>query len=382
MDNLLKRQLTILLVVLLLLGLAACGSDNSQSGESDTDKSLREAMNISYEEIAGLERVQQELVDPPFVPEHEQVVTGKPKVVQVTMDIIEREIEVEPGVFVWGFTFNGTVPGPLIVAHVGDYVELTLRNRKENKLLHNIDFHAATGALGGGEITKVSPGQEVVMRWKAIKAGTFVYHCAPGGTQVPWHATHGMSGAVMILPREGLRDKDGNQIKYDRAYYIGEQDYYIPKDGNGKFKRYSDSAASFADDVVAMKTLIPTHITFGEKNGALLGDNSMTASVGETVLFIHSQANRQSYPHLIGGHADYVWERGNFGDDPDTGEESWVIAAGSAGAFTYRFKQPGTYVYLSHNLIEAFLYSAISTIKVEGEWDNNLMEQIKAPTSY
>jgi len=68
----------------------------------------------------------------------------------------------------------------------------------------------------------------VVLRFRALKPGVFVYHCAPGGAMVPWHVVHGMNGAIMVLPREGLRDPAGNALGYDRAYYIGEQDYYVP----------------------------------------------------------------------------------------------------------------------------------------------------------
>lgn len=61
----------------------------------------------------------------------------------------------------------------MIVAHVGDYVEVTLVNLKKNTMPHkNVDFHSATGALGGGELTLVAPGEEVVLRWKAIKAAS------------------------------------------------------------------------------------------------------------------------------------------------------------------------------------------------------------------
>ena len=332
-------------------------------------------------DVSGLEVIEQKLVAPPFLPEHSQEHPGKPRVVKVRMVVEEVEIEVEPGVFMWAFTYNGSVPGPLIVAHEGDYIELTLVNLASNQLPHNIDFHASTGALGGGELTNVAPGEEVVLRWKATKPGVFIYHCAPGGVMVPWHVVHGMNGAVMILPKDGIRDENGERLKYDRAYYIGEQDYYLPKDKSGKYKRYTSPALSLADDLKAMRTLIPTHVPFGGTVGALTGDNAMTAKVGERVLFIHSQANRQSYPHLIGGHGEHVWERGNLHQKPATNLESWVIAAGSAGAFMYRFKQPGTYVYLSHNLIEALMLGAISHIKVEGEWDNDLMEQVKPPTA-
>lgn len=336
-------------------------------------------VGVQAEGLDKLERVKQVLVDPPGVPEHTLEAPAKPRIVEVEMTIHEKEIEVEPGVFMWAFAFNNTVPGPMIVVHEGDYVELTLKNDSKNQLIHNIDFHASTGALGGGDLTHVAPGQEVVLRFKAIKPGVFIYHCAPGGAMIPWHLVHGMNGAILVIPKEGLKDKNGNKLHYDKAFYVGEQDYYIPKDKDGKYKRYDNPSASFADDKEVMDKLIPSHIVFGETKGALAGDNAMKAKVGETVMIYHSQANRQSYPHLIGGHGEYVWERGNLADAPAQDLETWVIAAGSAGAAMYTFKQPGVYVYLSHNLIEAFNLGALSMFKVDGEWNNDLMEQVKAP---
>ena len=333
------------------------------------------------EDIGSLERVNQRLVAPPSLPKHEQEYGGAPRVVEVRMEVEEKEIEVAPGVFTWAFTFNGSVPGPMIVVHEGDYVELTLVNPSSNQLLHNVDFHASVGALGGGSLTQVSSGEEVVLRFRAIKPGVFIYHCAPGGTMVPWHVVHGMNGAIMVLPRDGLKDPSGNPIGYDRAYYIGEQDYYLPKDENGKFKRFDTPSASFGDDLEAMETLIPTHIVFNGSTGALQGDGQLAARVGENVLIVHAQANRQSYPHLIGGHGDYVWERGSFNNPPALDLETWVIAAGSAGASIHTIRQPGTYVYLSHNLIEAFVFDAKAVLVAEGEWNNDLMEQVEEPSN-
>lgn len=332
--------------------------------------------------IDKLERVKQKLVVPPNVPEHSLESPAAPRVVQVEMFIEEKEIEVEPGVFMWAFAFNGSVPGPMIIVHEGDYVELTLKNLSKNELVHNIDFHASTGALGAGELTHVQPGQEVVVRWKATKPGTFVYHCAPGGPMIPWHVVHGMNGAITVLPKGGLKDKNGKPIKYDRAYYVGEQDFYLPKDEEGNYKRYKSAGESMADDKEVMDKLIPSHVVFGDRKGAYTGENAMTAKVGETVMIYHSQANRQSYPHLIGGHGDYVWERGNLADAPAQDLETWVIAAGSTGASMYTFKQPGVYVYLSHNLIEALNLGALAQIKVDGKWDNDLMEQTVAPRAF
>ena len=112
----------------------------------------------------------------------------------------------------------------------------------------------------------------------------------------------------------------------------------------------------------------------------MTGDNALTAEVGDKVLLIHSQANRDSRPHLIGGHGELVWRGGSFSDIPATDLETWFVPGGSAVAALYEFKQPGLYVYLSHNLIEAILLGAAAHINVTGEWDNNLMEQIKEPS--
>jgi nitrite reductase (NO-forming) len=330
--------------------------------------------------LDDLERINQELVPPPFLPKHEQVAKGNPKIIQVRIVVEEKLIDIGYGATIYALTFNGTVPGPIIVVHQNDYVELTLVNPTNSTLLHNIDFHAATGAMGGGDLTKVNPGEEVIFRFKATKPGVFIYHCAPGGLMVPWHVVSGMNGAIMVLPRDGLKDEKGNPIRYDKAYYIGEQDFYIPKDERGNYKRYNSPIEAMKDMLGAMKTLTPTHIVFNGSVGALAGDNALKAKTGERVLFIHSQANRDTRPHLVGGYADLFWQGGSFNDTPLTNFETWFVPGGSAAAALYKFRQPGTYVYLNHNLIEAFQFGALAEVKVEGEWDNDLMQQIKKPT--
>jgi len=190
---------------------------------------------------------------------------------------------------------------------------------------HNIDFHASTGALGGAGLTHVLPGEQCVLRWRAVKSGVFVYHCAPGGQMIPYHVVHGMNGALMVLPREGLKDGAGNPLSYDKVFYIGEQDFYVPKDENGDWKTYDSPAENFSDVLPIMKTLTP------------------------------------------------------FADMPATGLETWFIRGGSAGAALYTFRQPGVYVYLNHNLIEAVELGAASHVVVEGDWDDGLMKQVAKP---
>lgn len=332
-------------------------------------------------DLATLPRIKVDLVKPPFVHEHEQVAIGGPKVVQFELTIQEKALVIDDyGTTVQAMTFNGSVPGPLMVVHQDDYVELTLRNPDTNMFQHNIDFHAATGALGGGGLTLVNPGEQVKLRFKATRAGVFVYHCAPGGPMIPWHVVSGMNGAIMVLPREGLKDGAGNLLKYDRVFYVGEQDFYVPRDADGNFKTYESAGDGYEDMLEVMKTLTPTHEVFNGAVGALTGENAMQANVGETVLIVHSQANRDTRPHLIGGHGDFVWATGKFHNAPQMDLETWHIAGGCAGAALYTFRQPGIYAYVNHNLIEAVELGATAHFKVGGEWNDDLMTQVQAPT--
>jgi len=331
-------------------------------------------------DLSTLKREKVTLVAPPFVHPHEQVATGGPKIVEFTLTIEEKEMVIDYyGTTLQAMTFNGTAPGPLMVVHQDDYVELTLINPASNMLQHNIDFHAATGALGGGALTLINPGEQVKLRFRATRPGVFVYHCAPGGPMIPWHVVSGMNGAIMVLPRNGLSDGRGKPLTYDRIYYVGEQDFYVPRDSEGNFKTYESAGDGYDDMVKVMRGLVPSHVVFNGAVGALTGDNAMTARVGERVLILHSQANRDTRPHLIGGHGDFVWQEGKFNNMPDVDLETWFIAGGSAGAALYTFLQPGIYAYVNHNLIEAVELGATAHFKVEGEWDGDLMTQVEAP---
>lgn len=77
---------------LTLLGMAACQQSSEWKISPDP-----EVVNFPLEDA---ERVSQDLVDPPFLPVHEQVAGGPPRIVEIRMEIIEQEVEIAPGVFV------------------------------------------------------------------------------------------------------------------------------------------------------------------------------------------------------------------------------------------------------------------------------------------
>jgi nitrite reductase (NO-forming) len=374
--------INIILILAITLLLSACNSKNSinKNQSANTNINQESVFDESPSENAdNLEHVKETLVTPPFLPKFNQVDTGDPKVVEVKLVVQEKLLQVAPDAKIWALTYNGSVPGPLIVVHQNDYVQVTIVNPKTNTLTHNIDFHAATGDLGGGAISVVSPGQQVTFRFKATKPGVFVYHCAPGGIMVPLHVASGMNGAIMVLPRNGLTDENGNPVKFDKAYYVAEQDYYIPKDKDGKYMEFPTPADGFGAMLQTMQTLTPSHIVFNGAKNSLTGDKALTAKVGDKVLFITSEANRDTRIHLIGGHADLYWPGGSFSNKPLTNFESWPVVGGSAVAIMYKFRQPGTYLYLDHNLINAFLFGAAAEVNVKGDTNDDLMKVISKP---
>ncbi len=113
-----------------------------------------------------------------------------------------------------------------------------------------------------------------MLRFKATRPGVFVYHCAPGRPDDPLARRLRHERRVMVLPRDGLKDGDGKPLHYDKIYYVGESDFYVPRDEKGKFKTYDSLGDSYADTEEVMRRLIPTHVVFDGKVGALTGKNA------------------------------------------------------------------------------------------------------------
>ncbi len=126
---------------------------------------------VTPADVADLPRIKHQLVRPPFVMEHEQVASTGPVINEFEMKVKEKEVQIADDAWMQAMTYDGSIPGPMMVVHQGDYVELTLYNDPDNLMQHNIDFHASTGALGGGGLTLINPGEKTVLRFKATRAG-------------------------------------------------------------------------------------------------------------------------------------------------------------------------------------------------------------------
>jgi nitrite reductase (NO-forming) len=138
----------------------------------------------------------------------------------IDLVVEEKNMTVAKGFVQAVWTFNGTVPGPVIRVHVGDTVRVHLKNPASNKLAHSVDFHASQVAWND-EMTSINPGEEKLYEWHADYAGVWMYHC--GTAPALHHIANGMYGMVIVEPKEGLPAVDKEFALVQSEWYLGPQ---------------------------------------------------------------------------------------------------------------------------------------------------------------
>jgi FtsP/CotA-like multicopper oxidase with cupredoxin domain len=131
-----------------------------------------------------------------FPPPPDDLPAGSIREVEISVE--ERLIEVGSGVFVEAWTYNGTVPGPIVRAKQGDQLRVHMVNRTGNP--HNIHFHGSHRPEQDGW-EPVPPGGETTYEIEAGPAGLHPYHChtAP----LAEHISRGLYGVMIVDPPGG-----------------------------------------------------------------------------------------------------------------------------------------------------------------------------------
>jgi FtsP/CotA-like multicopper oxidase with cupredoxin domain len=120
------------------------------------------------------------------------------RVREYTLRAIDREIEIAPGVFFPAWTYNGTVPGPILRATEGDILRVNFKNAGSHP--HTIHFHGIHPTNMDGVFEVVPSGGEFTYEFEARPAGFHPYHCH--STPLKKHIHKGLYGALIIDPRE------------------------------------------------------------------------------------------------------------------------------------------------------------------------------------
>ena len=117
---------------------------------------------------------------------------------EYALTAVDREIEVAKGVFFSAWTYNGTVPGPVIRATEDDLLRLRFANAGSHP--HTIHLHGVHPANMDGVFEVVEPGGSYVYEFPARPYGMHLYHCH--STPLKKHIAKGLFGAFIIDPPE------------------------------------------------------------------------------------------------------------------------------------------------------------------------------------
>ena len=115
-----------------------------------------------------------------------------------TLTAVDREIEVAQGVRFQAWTYNGTVPGPVIRATVDDLLRVEFTNG--GSLPHTIHFHGIHPGNMDGVFEVVEPGDSYTYEFPARPYGMHLYHCHT--TPLKKHIAKGLYGAFIVDPPE------------------------------------------------------------------------------------------------------------------------------------------------------------------------------------
>lgn len=298
-------------------------------------------------DIIGVE--QAKLTHAPYVPSPIQ----RDYSTKVIIDMEVREV-VKPlseGVEYVFWTFGGEVPGEFIRVREGDLIEFHLHNHPSSKLPHNIDLHAVTGPGGGAESSFTAPGHTSVFSFTAKNAGLYVYHCATA--PVGLHIANGMYGLILVEPKEGLPP-------VDKEFYIMQSEFYTEGSyGSGGLQPFSMSKAVEEN---------PDYVVFNGSVGALVGDKSLKANVGDKIrLYIgNGGPNLVSSFHVIGEIFDLVHtEGGTIANQKNV--QTTLVPAGGSSVVEFTVDVPGRFILVDHSIFRAFNKGALGMIEVKGE---------------
>ena len=229
----------------------------------------------------------------------------------------------------WGF--NKTVPGPMIRVMLGDTVEIHLKNDKNSKESHNIDFHAITGPGGGASLLNSEPGQEIAGRFKMIIPGIFFYHCATASPSIPEHIANGMYGTIVVEPVGGLKP-------VDKEFQVMQSEFYTKEGGKGETLEFSYENG--LDE-------ISSHVVYNGRMNSLV-KNPLRAKVGETVriFFTNGGPNHVSSWQLTDQTFDKVYTEGSFTTPQMENVKITKVPAGGATVVEFKVKAPGTLTFV------------------------------------
>lgn len=237
----------------------------------------------------------------------------------------QRDLVIDEGVVFKAMTFNGKLPGPMLVVDEGDDVEITVRN--EDTVTHGLSIHAAN-AQTSLFVANVGAKETKKLTFKASFPGVFMYHCAPGGHGIMTHTMGGMHGMIVVEPKKKYRLEEQLGRPPDIKVYVVQHEVYA----NGR---------DFFDGK-------PLYVMFNGYNFRYVNE-PINARPGDYVRFYYLNVgpNLVSTFHAVGG----VWEYIYYGGNPNNlmvGTQSVISGPTDSWVIEWRVPGEGPFTLVSH----------------------------------
>jgi nitrite reductase (NO-forming) len=254
----------------------------------------------------------------------------------------EKRIDVGEGFRYDAWTYDGTVPGPVLRVHEGDTVELTLVNK--GNVAHGIDTHAAQISPGRAFRT-VDPGGSHTFRFRAEVPGVYMYHCS--APPILNHIANGMYGVMIVEPRKGFPPA--------REFIVVQGELYGEPDDQGIIAGDSQKMSEERADFVVFDGAINRHV--GEP---------LPIKTGEMVrvYFVNAGPNLVSSLHIIGTILRTVYLGGNPANRL-SGLQTIEVGPGNGAIVEFTVKEEGDYTMVDHAIARVYK-GAVAVFRTEG----------------
>jgi nitrite reductase (NO-forming) len=273
--------------------------------------------------FARAEATTDDTIPAQLVPKGQQATCGGARHKTFEIEMKEVKVQLSDDIQTEAWTFNGTVPGPVLEACVGDAVTIALTNH--GSMAHGLDTHAFR--INPKKFGPVQPGGTLKIDGTVTTPGVFMYHCA-AGEMTDQHIKMSMSGPMIVYPRDVTFAPAQELVVVQGAAY-GEP----------------DDQGFIKPDSRRMETNAPTLYYF---NGRL-DHKPIHLKAGQRVrLYFLNTSAFVSSVHVIGTILDAAHASGNPRNTL-SGVQTFGVEDGNGAIVEFTVPEAGTYLLVDHD---------------------------------
>lgn len=227
-----------------------------------------------------------------------------------------------------GWTFDSTIPGPMLRVVEGDTINVKF-TVEDDANWHSLDFHSAQ-TPPDVNYRSIGPGEELTYSYTANYPGAFMYHC--GTPPVLMHIGAGMYGGIIVDPKEGWSPA--------QEILLVQSEFYLTDPVEGDPYRMPDYARMMTQDM--------NYCVFNG-HATQYVDEPIVVNAGEPirVFVVNAGPNVFCTFHVVGA----IFDAGYVNANPlnkQVGLQSMSIGPGDGMCVEFTLPEPGIYTAVNH----------------------------------